>query len=248
MEKEQLGQHFLINKKVLKTIVEFSELNKNDVVLEIGAGNGVLTRELAEKVKKVAAIELDDDFKEDLDNLDDNVQVIIGDALGKIDMITFNKIVANIPYVITEPLFRRLLKLEFDLCVLLIGENFYNLLNENGKWGVISKIFFDVEKILDVKKEDFNPKPRTNSVLIRVKKRNKKLNENEMIVKEFSLQDDKKVRNALIYALIRVKNLTKKKAKELLSNLDIKDLEEENTGSLSNEDFMKILGKINNFG
>ena len=57
--KKRLGQHFLISKSVLKKIIQSSDLKKSDVVLEIGAGLGVLTLELLNKVKKVIAVEKD---------------------------------------------------------------------------------------------------------------------------------------------------------------------------------------------
>jgi len=243
MDKSQLGQHFLKNKKVLKKIIEASELSHNDVVFEIGAGDGVLTRELAKKAKKVIAVEIDENFKKEI-NLGNNVQVIIGDALEKIEMVTFNKIVANIPYVIIEPLFWKLIKLNFDLCVLLIGENFYNLLNKDSKWLIISKIFFDVDKIIDVKKEDFEPKPRVNSVLIKIRRNKKKLNEIDTFLKEFLLQDDKKVKNALIYALMRVKKITKKESKKIIDGFKLSDETLEScVRNVPNEEFVKILDK-----
>ncbi len=244
MDKSQLGQHFLKNKEVLKKIIEASELKDNDVVFEIGAGNGVLTRELAKNVKKVIAVEIDESFKEELNRID-NVQVIIGDAIEKIEMLSFNKIVANIPYVIVEPLFWKLIKINFDSCVLLIGENFYNLLNnKESKWSVINRIFFDIEKVMDVKKEDFEPKPKVNSVLIKIRKNKNKLNKPDEFLREFLLQDDKKIKNALIYTLIRVKKITKKEAKEIIDKLGLSDeILEKYVNNLSNEDFIKVIDK-----
>lgn len=239
---KQLGQHFLKNNEVLKNIIEASELSENDVVFEIGAGNGVLTRELAKNVKKVIAVEIDESFKEVLGKID-NVQVVIGDAIEKIEMLSFNKIVANIPYVIVEPLFWKLIKINFDLCVLLIGENFYNLLyDKESKWSIINRIFFDIEKITDVKKEDFEPKPKVNSVLIKVM-RNK--NKSDEFLREFLLQDDKKIKNALIYTLIRINKITKKKAKEIIDGLKLSDkIIESRIYNLSNLDFMELLNCI----
>ncbi len=242
MDKSQLGQHFLKNKAILREIIEASELNKDDVVFEIGAGNGVLTKELTKKSKKIIAVEIDEGFKEKLSNISSNVRVIIGDAIEKIEMVSFNKIIANLPYVVIEPLFWKLIKINFDLAVLLIGKKFYDLLNdEESKWSVICKIFFDIEKIMDVKKEDFEPKPRVNSVLIKVIKRKKKLDEREYLIKEFLLQNDKKVKNALVYALVRVKKITKKEAKNIVSGLLLKDATlEKNVSLLSNEEFLKV--------
>ena len=57
--KKRLGQNFLINEEVLHDIIDFAGLSKDDIVLEIGPGNGIMTMELLKKAKKVIAIELD---------------------------------------------------------------------------------------------------------------------------------------------------------------------------------------------
>ena len=243
--ENSLDQHFLEDKLILSLIVKEAKLKKDDIVLEIGAGKGILTKELAKKCKKVIAIELDEKFKKDLELL--NVDVRFGNALDFINYLKFNKIVANIPYSISEPLFKKLLKLDFDLAILMISENFFSLFSNDSKWSVIAKIFFDIKKIKDVSKECFNPKPRVDSVLIKLKKRKSKLTIIEKIIKEFVLQDDKKVKNALKFAIKRIGNLTKNQAEERMYKLGIPlNLFEKNVDYLSNEQFMIVYNKIIN--
>ena len=242
--ENSLDQHFLEDKLILSLIVKEAKLKKDDIVLEIGAGEGILTKELAKK-SKVIAIELDEKFKKDLELL--NVDVRFGNALDFINYLKFNKIVANIPYSISEPLFKKLLKLDFDLAILMISENFFSLFSNDSKWSVIAKIFFDIKKIKDVSKECFNPKPRVDSVLIKLKKRKSKLTIIEKIIKEFVLQDDKKVKNALKFAIKRVEILTKNQAEERMYKLGIPlNLFEKNVDYLSNEQFMIVYNKIIN--
>ena len=242
--ENSLDQHFLEDKLILSLIVKEAKLKKDDIVLEIGAGEGILTKELAKK-SKVIAIELDEKFKKDLELL--NVDVRFGNALDFINYLKFNKIVANIPYSISEPLFKKLLKLDFDLAILMISENFFSLFSNDSKWSVIAKIFFDIKKIKDVSKECFNPKPRVDSVLIKLKKRKSKLTIIEKIIKEFVLQDDKKVKNALKFAIKRIGNLTKNQAEERMYKLGIPlNLFEKNVDYLSNEQFMIVYNKIIN--
>lgn len=62
----KLGQYFLVDKSVLAKIIKTADLKKSDIVLEIGPGKGVLTREIAERVKKVIAVELDKDLAQSL--------------------------------------------------------------------------------------------------------------------------------------------------------------------------------------
>ena len=234
----KLDQHFLIDEKVVNKIIEVSELKKDDFVLEIGAGKGALTKKLK---CKFVAVEIDKSFKEDLKSFN----VIYDDVLKVIDKLEFNKIIGSIPYYISEPLFKKMLKLDFELAVLLVGKNFYDvLLDKSSKWNLVCGLFFDVKKILDVPKEAFDPKPRTESVVLKFKKRDKKLSKEEEIIKEFVLQDDKKVKNALVYSLVRVKGLTKKEAKDIVYKLVPLNLLEKNVDYLSNKQFIRVVEKI----
>ena len=133
---KRLGQHFLIDKKILRKIIRVANLKSEDIVLEVGPGTGNLTQELAKMAKKVVAIEKDpkmvEILKETLKNFK-NVDIINTDILkintktlktelpkeAKVKMRTpFSsplkpknyKIVANIPYYLTSPLIRKFLE------------------------------------------------------------------------------------------------------------------------------------------
>lgn len=110
---KQFGQNFLTDGGVLSSIVSDAELCRDDVVLEIGAGAGTLTRTIADNVKKVIAMEIDRNLEKILAiTLADkrNVDVIIGDVMRyPMEQIEKTcggeyKVVANIPYYITTPL------------------------------------------------------------------------------------------------------------------------------------------------
>ena len=242
----KLDQHFLKDENVLGKIVDAAQISSNDIILEIGPGKGILTAELAKKAEKVVAIELDEEFKLFLDKMPANVEVKYGNALEIIDKINFNKIVANIPYNITEPLFGKLLRTRVEITVLLIGKNFYNILTgKDSKWSVIIPVFFDVTKVVDVPRWFFEPMPRTDSVVILLKKRQAQLGLAEQIIKEFVLQEDKKVFNALAEAFVRIEKLTQKQAKEKVSELKLPDkLLDKKVAYLSNRQFLTISGKI----
>jgi len=122
--RKHLGQNFLINKDILSEIIKAADLNKNDTVLEIGPGLGILTKELAKKAKKVIAIEKDEKLvkilKKELSHLKD-VEIVEGDALqlttddlklhtGYSLLVTGYKLVANLPYYITSPVIRKFLE------------------------------------------------------------------------------------------------------------------------------------------
>ncbi|MCX6807236.1 MAG: 16S rRNA (adenine(1518)-N(6)/adenine(1519)-N(6))-dimethyltransferase RsmA [Patescibacteria group bacterium] len=115
--KKSLGQNFLIDDLVLKNIVLAAELDKNDLIVEIGPGLGTLTQELCQCAKKVIAVEFDDELfnllnKEFIDTK--NLAIVNENAL------TFNpnqclsdtenyKLIANIPYYLTGKILRHFL-------------------------------------------------------------------------------------------------------------------------------------------
>jgi len=125
---KHLGQNFLTDKDVLKKIIDAADLKSSDIILEIGPGTGILTFELAKRVKQVIAVEKDKRMCEILENELNvrnvrNVKIINKDILKIEDVarlyvgratsyIPNYKIVANIPYYLTSPLIRKFLEAE----------------------------------------------------------------------------------------------------------------------------------------
>ena len=115
--KKSLGQNFLTDGNTLRRIMDAAEITARDSVLEIGAGLGILTRELSQRAKQVLSVELDRTLSpvlaETLDGLE-NARVIFADFL-RIDLDDLLerslrwKVVANLPYYITTPILFRLL-------------------------------------------------------------------------------------------------------------------------------------------
>jgi 16S rRNA (adenine1518-N6/adenine1519-N6)-dimethyltransferase len=102
--KKEYGQHFLRDPNILEVIGRLAELGSDDVVLEIGPGQGVLTRYLAERVRRVHAVEIDRTLEPALTGLADNVDVVFGDALQLELPPEATKLVANLPYNVATPL------------------------------------------------------------------------------------------------------------------------------------------------
>jgi 16S rRNA (adenine1518-N6/adenine1519-N6)-dimethyltransferase len=102
--KKSLGQHFLADPNILEVIGRLAGLEPDDVVLEIGPGQGVLTRYLAERVRHVHAIEIDRSLEPELRDLPANVDVVYGDALHVKLPEDATKLVANLPYNVATPL------------------------------------------------------------------------------------------------------------------------------------------------
>lgn len=113
--QKRFGQNFLIDSNILDKIVKGAELNKEDVVIEIGPGIGSLTQVLAEYAKKVIAIEIDkklipilEDTLEDYDNIllmnEDILKVDLNKLIEEENGGKQVKVIANLPYYITTPI------------------------------------------------------------------------------------------------------------------------------------------------
>jgi 16S rRNA (adenine1518-N6/adenine1519-N6)-dimethyltransferase len=102
--RKEYGQHFLRDPNMLEVIGRLAELDSEDVVLEVGPGEGVLTRYLAGRVRRVHAIEIDRALQPALTGLADNVDVVFGDALQVELPQDATKLVANLPYNVATPL------------------------------------------------------------------------------------------------------------------------------------------------
>lgn len=114
---KSFGQNFLIDRQVVRRIVDAAQLSANDQVLEVGAGTGVLTQELARHAKRVVAVELERDMLALLAETTrdyPNVELIERNLLQLNPVEVFEhepyKLVANLPYYITAPTFRHFLE------------------------------------------------------------------------------------------------------------------------------------------
>ncbi len=200
------SQHFLIDERVANRQIEYANLNENDVVLEIGAGNGILTKRIA-KIAKVIAIEIDRKFIEKLKKIR-NVEVIHGDAL-KIDFneLEFNKVISNLPYHISSPITFKLLQKKFDLGILMYQKEFAERLvakpgsKEYSRLSVMVYYKADCEILEYVPKKAFYPVPKVDSCIVKIIPIGKRFDVNEKIfekvVKILFSHRRKKIKNAL---------------------------------------------------
>ena len=115
--RKSLGQHFLVDNRILARIVSAAQLTSDDLVVEIGPGRGVLTRRLLPQVAQVVAVEMDGNLAQALAVRLDNpasLSVICEDArtvdLSEIVGDRSYKVVANLPYYAANPIIRRFLE------------------------------------------------------------------------------------------------------------------------------------------
>jgi len=234
-------------------MVNYANVNEDDLVLEIGAGLGFLTETLAKTCKQVIAVEIDPRLvrilKKRLSSLE-NVELIEGDIL-KVSVPKFNKVVSTPPYSISSQLLFWLLEQPFECAVLTFQKEFAERLNapigskEYCRLTVTSYYKAEV-KLLDlVPKESFYPKPDVDSIITWIKP--KKTPPFEIkdektffeLVRVLFTQKNKKVRNAVI-PFLREVGLDRKEALKVANSIvyrekRVRELAPEDFGALANE-------------
>jgi 16S rRNA (adenine1518-N6/adenine1519-N6)-dimethyltransferase len=174
--RKDLGQHFLVDENILRVIERLAELSRDDVVLEIGPGRGMLTRFLAERVALVHAVEIDRSLESYLP-ASDNVHVHWGDALsldlGALDPSP-RKLVANLPYNVATPIVVESLEglPEIDSwCVMVqreVADRFFARPSTKayGAVSVLVQLATERTGSHPVTREVFRPRPNVDSALV----------------------------------------------------------------------------------
>ncbi|NLD19509.1 MAG: 16S rRNA (adenine(1518)-N(6)/adenine(1519)-N(6))-dimethyltransferase RsmA [Clostridiales bacterium] len=243
---KSLGQNFITDRNVIEKIVEGAQIGPEDMVIEIGPGIGVLTAEAAESAAKVVAVEIDKKLIPILGETlreYDNVQIINQDIL-KTDLNEIIrerrkaqdftgevKIIGNLPYYITTPIVMDILEkgVEAESITIMMQKEVADRISSppGGRiYGAISvavQYYCQVEKIINVSKEVFIPRPKVDSTVLRLLLRKEK---------PVELRDEKTFfacikhgfgqrRKTLLNSLTGVNGLDKDGVKEALTDAGI---------------------------
>jgi len=241
--KKKFGQNFLIDNRVIKSIIDEIKFSETGKYLEIGPGMGALTIELQKKTKNLDLIEIDPDMIKILRaKMNSDTELFEGDVLGFDDNFFegYNVVLGNLPYYIsTEIIFRFVLINNVDTLYFMVQKEVADRLvakigsKDNSILTNLVGFNFKTEKCFDIKPESFNPAPKVTSSFI-------KLTRHKDYVNEITYVDFKRI----------IKESFKFKRKNLKNNLkDILNLNDfENLAilptnraeDLSIEDFIKI--------
>ena len=261
--KKQFGQNFLIDPSVLEHILDYSEINKEDLVIEIGPGIGTLTEALCEKAGFVIAIEIDEKLipilKDNLSEMD-NFFLLHKDAL-KVDFqkllsehpeFSSVKVVANLPYYITTRILMSLLEKKLSFCsitVMVQKEVALRMKAAPGTkdYGALSlavQYYSKPEIVQEVPPHCFIPRPNVSSMVIHLQLHEKapvSVKDPALLFKtiKFSFMQRRKT---LVNALSSGFHLDKKDLQALLSSLSYSENVRGETLSL--EDFALISDAI----
>jgi 16S rRNA (adenine1518-N6/adenine1519-N6)-dimethyltransferase len=178
--RKSLGQHFLVDDNILRVIERLAELDRDDVVLEVGPGLGVLTRYLAERVRFVHAAEVDRRLESELAGIE-RVELHWGDAL-RLDVATLEppptKLVANLPYNVATPIVAESLNVEqLEHWTVMVqrevADRFFAEPSTKayGSVSVLVQLATERTGFHPVSREVFRPRPNVDSALVAFRRR-----------------------------------------------------------------------------
>lgn len=189
--KKTLGQNFLKDDNIVNKIVNATEYKKNNLVIEIGPGAGALTKKLLPKADRAVLYEIDTRLEKILNkelSEYNNYDIIFDDFLNRNvndDISNYNfdnlYIVANLPYYITTPIISKIIEDKIPACeiIIMIQKEVADRLcasvgtKEYGQLTVFLNYFYDIKKVTNVSKNSFVPKPKVDSAVIKMVKKDK---------------------------------------------------------------------------
>ena len=259
--KKQYGQNFIFDTNLLKFIVESAGVTGEDDVIEIGAGAGTLTNQIALKAKSVTSFEIDKSLMERLLKLQsehDNLRFVFEDFM-QVDLNEFIKgdkrfkVVANIPYYITTPIIFKLLDFAENIDTMMfmvqkeVAERFCADCNskEYGITSVILQSIADVKYVRTIKRECFTPAPNVDSALIRLDLKLDKYNiEDRRFFVDFVHKSFAMRRKTLVNNLLKGYNYNREQIELVLRGLGVNTMVRPE--NLTVEEFVKLSNKFRN--
>ena len=247
--KKKFGQNFLKDINVVKKIVRSAEIDGKSLVIEVGPGGGIMTRELSLVADNVLAYEIDEELKEehakrlgDRDNITILFQDFLeSDIIKDVEKYDYDKLyfVSNVPYYITTPIILKLIEsgLSFEKIVMMVqkevGDRFSTKSGnkEYGSITVLLNYFYNIKKEFFVSRKQFVPEPNVDSVIISFSEKNDKLPLNnfkffEKLVRDSFQYKRKTLRNNLKgYDLDKVNKVLEKYGKDLSVRAEALDVE-----------------------
>jgi len=251
--RKRFGQNFAIDTAFLQKLVSYASLSREDIVLEVGAGLGSLTKLLSQKCKSVLAVEVDAALirilRRELWGIN-NVVLIKGDIMN-LSLPSFNKIVSNPPYSISSPLLFRLLEKDFDCAVLTLQEELAKRLvaqvgsRDYGRLTVATYYSAEIDLLDHVPREMFYPQPDVDSRIVFLKPRAPPFPVKDgtvffELLRTLFTQRNKKTRNAIIPFLGK-RGMKGEEARKLADSLPF---HEERVRRLAPEDFAFLSNEI----
>lgn len=174
MKRQRLGQHFLLSQNIAKKIVDLAGITKKDVVLEVGTGGGILVPYLCDAAGRVVSVEKDEQLYSNAIlkfSQIPNLELVHGDGF-EVDA-DFDVFVSNLPYSESKNAIEWLAQKKWRCAVIMVQREFAEKLLSVGKKmraiSVIANHSFEIQKVLSVNKNNFEPPPKVDSVVLLLK-------------------------------------------------------------------------------
>jgi len=229
-KRQRLGQHFLVSQSIAKSIVSAAKITKNDVVLEIGTGKGILIPLLCKKAKRVISIESDKElYQAAQSKFSDipNLTLKHGDGFKSYD--SFTVFVSNLPYSKSRKAFEWLIQKKFSRAIIMVQKEFAEKLFQKGKErrsiSILANYAAEIENIMEVKKTNFVPSPKVDSTIL-------KLARKVVVSKE------------LIKAINTIFSYRRKTLQNILKQVGINVESKKRIDQLTGDEIIKIAKKI----
>ena len=205
--RKRFGQHFLHDAGVLRRLIEEISPSEKDFIVEIGPGEGALTRLLLQTPAHVEAIELDRDLAAGIEKEYPGLTLHVGDAL-EFDFAVFpegTRVVGNLPYNISTPLLFHLARYASrvrDMHFMLQLEVVERMVAAPstpayGRLSVALQARFRMQKLFHVSRGAFRPPPKVESALVRLEPLPEMLEIDEDLLRKAFSARRKQLRNAL---------------------------------------------------
>ena len=178
--KKKLGQHFLVDKNIIHKLIKNISPNKEDVIIEIGPGDGALTKSILPYIKSTCLIEKDKDLINDLDFIIKKYKSskVINQDVLEFDFSIFEypfRVIGNLPYNISTEILFKMCKIEniIDIHFMLQKEVVDRIVSKPdskvyGRLSVMVQAYFTPKKLFDISENVFLPKPKVKSSFLRL--------------------------------------------------------------------------------
>jgi 16S rRNA (adenine1518-N6/adenine1519-N6)-dimethyltransferase len=229
IKRKRLGQHFLKSNIIAKSIVSAAKITRNDLVLEIGTGRGILIPYLCERAKQVYSIETDNDlYNLAKMNFSDYSNLILEHGDGFTTNHSFSVFVSNLPYSKSRKAIEWLLQKKFLRAVILVQKEFAEKLiskEDHKAISVLANYGFEIEFLMNVKNSNFFPPPKVDSILLLLKPK-------------------KMLSKILISTVNRIFSYRRKTVQNILKQLGVNSISKRRLDDLTGDEIISIAKKI----
>ena len=227
-KRKRLGQHFLKSKTIAESIVSNAHITRNDIILEIGTGHGILIPYICKNAKQVYSIESDKNLHLTAKSNFDYSNLVLEHGDGFNSDHKFSIFISNLPYSKSRFAIEWLLQKKFSRAVIMVQAEFAEKLtskDEHKAISVLANYGFGIKFLINVKKSNFMPMPKVDSTVILLEQKNL-------------------ISKVLISTVNRIFSYRRKTLQNILKQFSLNSTSKKRLDELSGDEIIKIAQKI----